>query len=176
MAIGILVLLLTVVTAAYGRFVGVQREGIGQQEMQEDIRLFLQLFNREARTAFGTTYQETTNPPGIVFRNQESTCVFYAYDIGQKTITRAEATPAADHPCADLGIYSTRQRLTDRQDTVIADLRFEATAALTDPTTSFLTQQGFITVYVSVHSAVDPSQPMQVQSTVTSRQFAPYVL
>lgn len=174
-AIGILVVLLTVVATAYGRFVGVQREGVGQQEMQEDVRLFLQLFNREARTAFGTTYQQTVNPPGVVFRNQESACVFYTYDAGQKAVTRAEAIPAPNHPCADLGIYGAGRRLTDTQNTVIAGLQFEVVTASADPVTLLLTQQGFITVYLDVHPAADPTQPMPVQSTVTSRQFTPYI-
>jgi len=174
-SIGILTVLLTVVAAAYGRFAGLQREGIGQQEMQEDVRLFLQLFNREARTAFGTTYQATTNPPGVVFRNQEGRCVLYAFSAVDGTITRAEATPALDHPCADPAIYAAPRRLTDRDNTVVADLTFEAvSAAPAWPASGPLTQQGFITVYLGTHSAADPSNVLQLQSTVTSRQFTPY--
>ncbi len=183
-AVGIFVLVLQVVAGAYGRFVRVEREGIGQQEMQEDVRLFLQLFNREARTAFGNTYQRVVVPyPGIVFRNQENHCVVYYVQNG--AIFRSDTagddriapTVAADVPCADFNIYNGRphRRLTDARNTVVESLAFDAPYALPPfPSQDTLTQQGFIVVYLSVRSKGPDAELMQLQSTVTSRQLIPY--
>jgi hypothetical protein len=161
----------------------VQRGGIGQQEMQEDVRLFLQLFSREARTAFSNTYVKIENPPGgVVFRNQEGRCVYYAHATGAggaQSITRAEATPPLKHPCTDLGIYPAGRTITDTKNTVIADLRFEAVSAkpafsTTDTEPKPLMQQGFVTVYLTTHPINEAGERLYLQSTVTSRQFTPY--
>lgn len=171
-AMGIFVLLLLGIAAVYGRFVHAQRLGISQQEMQEDVRLILQLFNREARTAYGNTYEETVSPPGMVFRNQEGQCVHYKFDAAAKSVMRAEApgtpAPGAPPPSCLSTSYTQYRRLNDKQNTIIEQLKFSPIKA--DP----LARQGLITVYLSVHPAADPTQTMHLQSTVTSRQFTPY--
>lgn len=176
-AMGIFVLLLLVITAVYGRFVSAQRLGISQQEMQEDVRLILQLINREARTAYGNTYEETNSPPGIAFRNQEGQCVHYKFEAADNSIMRAEASgaapPGAAPPsCRDTSvvIYAQYRRLNDKQNTIIEQLKFSAIKADAD----LQVRQGLTTVYLSVHPAADPTQTMHLQSTVTSRQFTSY--
>ncbi len=183
-ALGILVLLLTLVAGSYGRFIGVQRDGIGQQEMQEDVRLFLQLFTREARTAFGNTYaildQENTQD-GVVFRNQEGHCVRYKFNSDAHTLERAEANPAnlGEH-CADPTIYGPPRTLTDTKNSVIANARFEAITAQpefvlnTRPEKSTLDQQGLVTIQLEAHPAADQDDLLRLQTTVTSRQTTPY--
>ena len=165
-AIGILSMVLAVVASSYGRFASVQREEIGQQEMQEDTRLFLQLFNREARTAYGSTYQKTAQPRGIVFRNQERRCVLYAYDTGNHSITRAEAEPAPTDSCAG-AVYDQARRLTDVQNTIVTSVNFDVYPATGE-------KQGLVSVQLQLHPAADPTNITHVQSTVTSRQIVPY--
>lgn len=170
-AMGMFVLLLLGIAGVYGRFVHAQRLGISQQEMQEDVRLILQLFNREARTAYGNTYEE--EPSGIAFRNQEGQCVHYKFAAAEQSVMRAEAPGAAapgapPPPCLDTDMYAQYRRLNDKHNTIIEQLKFSAIKA--DPQA----RQGLITVYLSVHPAADPAQTMHLQSTVTSRQFTSY--
>ena len=179
-SIGILVVLLQLVSASYSRFVGIQRSGIGQQEMQEDVRLFLQLFNREARTAFADTYVSDIQQPhrGIVFRNQEGLCVYYSYDVTNKVILRAEEkTPDPSHDCRDTlgGVYGAARQLTDDQNTSIDDLRFDAVPAQVADGGATLQSQGLVTVVMTVSSKAGPDEKMQLESSVTGRQFTPYV-
>jgi len=175
-SLGILVILLTLVAGAYGHFISVQRLGVGQQEMQEDVRLFLQLFTREARTAFGNTYAILDKGEGVVFRNQEGHCVRYRVNTAAHALERAEAyPPELDHHCADPTIYPPDRVLTDEQNTVIADAHFDAISAEgAFPKRDPLTQQGLITVSLRVHSKADPTDPLHLETSVTSRQFTPY--
>ncbi len=175
-SLGILVVLLTLVAGAYGHFIGVEREGVGEQEMQEDVRLFLQLFTREARTAFGNTYATLDNNAGITFRNQEGHCVRYRINSSAHTLERAEANPPdLDHHCADPVIYGPDRTLTDSQNTVIVSAEFKAVSAKPEfPERSPLTQQGLVTVSLKARSAIDATDAIGLQTTVTSRQFTPY--
>jgi prepilin-type N-terminal cleavage/methylation domain-containing protein len=185
-ALGIFVVMLQIVAFTYRRFVTVERQSIGQQEMQEDMRLFLQLFNREARTAFGNTYQAVIIPPGIigsgiVFRNQEGRCVRYAHEVTADTqfITRSEALPATDANCADLNLYNTAntRRLTDIENTFVEELNFHAVSAqppFSVPAVTQLTQQGFITVRMRMRARAEQNEGTRLQSTITSLQTLPY--
>ncbi len=183
-AIGIFVVLLQIVAFTYSRFVGVERQNIGQQEMQEDMRLFLQLFNREARTGFGNTYQTISH--GVVFRNQEGVCVKYEHDTAAHALLRSDSTNKsesnldASHDCADPIVYNAARLLTDSENTVIEELSFEAVAAQPPflpppaPPVTQLTQQGFITVHMRIRAAADQTEGTRLQSTVASRQTLPY--
>lgn len=185
-ASGILLIVLQLVVGAYARFVHVERAGINEQEMQEDIRLVLQLFNREARTAYGTTYQAivspvTHQPNGIVFRNQEGICVKYEHLAAPSfSLQRSDSAGLSDlfvnrgHNCADPVIYNGPQRLTDDTATEIVSLQFDARAAIAQaPPSFFLAGQGFVTVRLQVRSSAI-NNPVLLQSTVTSRQFISY--
>lgn len=180
-AIGILSVVLQLVLGAYARFVHVEREGINEQEMQEDIRLVLQLFNREARTAYGTTYQALLGGSSIVFRNQEGVCVQYEHIAAPSfSLQRSDSTGISDlsvdrdHDCADPLIYNNPQRLTDEMSTVVVGLQFDARAAVAQPPPSFLlAEQGYVTVRLLVRSTT-VVDPVALQSTVTSRQFITY--
>lgn len=182
-AVGIFVIILQIVAGAYGRFVSIEREGIGQQEMQEDIRLFLQLFNREARTGFGNTFQPVIVPKGLVFRNQENSCVLYYAAQGRIFRTDTEGlnpAVAPDANCADQDLYrGVHRQLTDGKNTVVENLTFEAVSAQPTsqpnvPAQGPLTQQGFIVVNITVRPNSPHAEVMRVQSAITSRQFIPY--
>lgn len=193
-AIAILLVVLQLVVGAYARFVRVERIGIHEQEMQEDIRLVLQLFNREARTGYGTTYQTNNLNPSasnartrLYFRNQESDCVKYELiDNGplDKGLFRSDTAGTGTDPLADCAgvTYNTARRLTDAKATIITKLEFVPRPAklfrpdpVGPPDPLRLGEQGYIQIHLQVTSPPPSSgKPTILQSTVTSRQFIPY--
>src|SRR3989344_5353947 len=72
-AISIFSIVLLIMLGIFSRFVTTQRRGIGEFRLQEDLRLAIELFNREARTSYGSTLVH--DGPAVLFRNQNGHCV-----------------------------------------------------------------------------------------------------
>jgi prepilin-type N-terminal cleavage/methylation domain-containing protein len=162
-AVGLFSVLLLVGLGVFSRFVAVQRRAVGQQEVQEDIRLALQLFNREARTAYGDTYTTDVGGSGVCFRNQEKKAILYFLKEG--VVTRTEA-PNFETECSGISVDDTKA-ITDPL-TIVDTLTFRIGSG----------QQRSITTVIKAHSANgganSPDASIHVQSTVASRQLRPY--
>lgn len=182
-ATAILTVVLVVAVGTYGRFARFQRYFSAEQELQEDIRLALQLFSREARTAFGSTFQVIDNGRGITFRNQEKNCVQYWHNLSGILVRNEHSTSGVD--CSELGQYDTTTEvaMTDTSSrVVITKLLFKTQPAKSDPNDpTRLITQGLITIIVEAKPNIVGSSatsewgaPIQLQTAVTSRQLSPY--
>lgn len=177
-AIAIFSIALLIVIGAYSRFVRSQRSSIGSQELLEDVRLTLEVFNREARTAFGSTYRllEDGNADGITFRNQNGVCVLYLLQDG--VLVRNQATTAQQAAdCSSLGLYNPADDapVSDAgNEVVIEELHFQVTPAAVGGDTQ-LSSQGYVTVTMVIRPSTGTERDaISLQSTVTSRQVISY--
>jgi prepilin-type N-terminal cleavage/methylation domain-containing protein len=159
---------LLILIGAFGNFSSRQREAIGQQKLQENLRYTLEQINRELRTGFGTSYQLlATGDTALTFLNQAGECVLYELQGGQ--LLRWVA--AGGSSCDALGIYSGSKTSLTSPDIEVANLRFAPVAA--QPNGDVLESQGFVSMQIIARSAQDPSAELKLQSTITSRQFHP---
>ena len=88
-AAGIFSVFIIVIVGLFGQFVFTQRRDVAEQDLLEDLRLSLETFNREARTAYGDTFL-SARPDGtsVIFRNQNGACVNYR--LQDRRLERAE--------------------------------------------------------------------------------------
>lgn len=165
-AISIFGIFIAMMMSIFTRFLTTQRQEIAQQALQEDIHYALETFNREVRTAYGSTFT-TVDGDQIFFRNQNGSCVQYAFS--DNAMKRGEASGAGSE-CRE-ATY-TLAPLTSRDTFMAAGSRFDpAPAAVTD---GVLTTQGFVTVIMNVTSRRATLLPLLLQSTITSQQVIPY--
>lgn len=179
-AMAIFSILIILISGAFARFVLNQRREIAEQELQEDVRFGMEIFNREARTGYGNTYRSGLDEPGttITFRNQSLNCVQYRFtevptgntDNPRGLIERAEIFEGAGGEC-DGADYPNPEPLTGNE-TDIESLAF--VPQLAEEGEDGLTRQGFITVIARVGSRNPSVAPLDFQSTVTSRQVTPF--
>lgn len=162
MAMAILVIMLTLSVNIFSRFVSNERREIAERSLQEDIRFALELFMREARTGYASTYLPVNGDDGIVFRNQNGTCVKY-YLTGT-SLSRAIATGAG---CDNDTSFGAAEAITGNT-TEITRLDFKMPTGVSD--TEGLLRQGFVTVVIEAKSKNSNIPPLQLQTTVTSRQ------
>lgn len=163
--ISIFTILLIMISGIFSRFVTMERRDISERALQEDIRLALELFVREARTAYGSTYALFPSSAGdmIVFRNQNGTCV--AYKLGDDAFQRAELFTS--DPC-DVVSYTDFNSLTS-QKTILETVRFLLPEGIVSG--GQLSHQGFITLSIRARSHVSSIPPLELQTTITSRQI-----
>jgi prepilin-type N-terminal cleavage/methylation domain-containing protein len=168
-AIGIFSILFIVLMGFFGRFVFMQRRDIAEQRLLEELRFAMEIFNREARTAYGSTYVPDNTGKGIVFVNQEGQCVHYRLEGTHGRLERAEWRGTTDicRPADDQEYTSlTSSKITLR------DLHFTVTFAEQDE--GMLTNQGFVTLTLEAEADNPTVMPLHVQSTITSRQTRPF--
>lgn len=178
-AVGIFSVVLLIVISSFTRFVAVQRRDIDEQAFQEDIRLALDLMNREALTAFGDTYQTAVevgidgvgstpdDEPSLYLRNQEGDCVRFFVREGQ--LFRNSHDSAGD--CIDPAQYTQSERALTGKDSTIVQTHFEVNPSLVNGTQ--LTSKGYVTISLEARASAK-NDVLHLQSTVTSRQYNPY--
>lgn len=182
-AVAIFSIVLLITSGIFTRYVFTQRRDIGEQRLQEDVRLAFELFNREARTAFGDTFTAGSEGDSVTFRNQNRQCVWYGVfaadaptqeQTPRLRLARVEAENVdLTEDCSNLDLYAAGDlEPITAPVTHISSLSFEIRPAVVDG--EQLVSQGFITVVSSVNAAAKPGESMHVQSTVTSRQTRPY--
>jgi len=167
-AIGIFSIFMLIILGIFTRLVFSQRREIGEQELQEDLRLTLELFNREARLGFGETFEAGTD--AIAFRNQNGECVLYEVNGGR--IVRDERAADSGLTCLWLD-YDNKEELTDNR-TIIEELNFIISPSTVDADSGDLLKQGLVTVVVKARAGSEGAV-MRLQSTVASRQTQTYI-
>jgi len=169
-AISILSIALLITNGIFTRFIVNQRRDISEQELQEDVRINLELLASEIRTSHASTFaQKKRNDaeqtgPGIVFRDQTgSICVMHRRQ-GQAW-QRSEKTTSEDCSNVTFDKFTT---LTDAS-TNIEDLSFKI---IPEPIVNQdkLIRQGFITVILKAKSSNTSIPAFSLQTTLTSRQ------
>ena len=191
-AIALFSAVMVITVGAFTRFVDVQRRDIDEQAFQEDIRLAVGLFNREARGAFGDTYEgiiqvgedgmlgTEDDEPSIFFHNQNTTCVRYFISDGQ-FVRNESATGGRTADCSLPDNYdSADDRALTGDDSTIINMQFRIQQSRVDCENFFdpdapgtpvptVVRRGYITVLIAAEAAAK-EVPLQLQSTVTSRQ------
>ncbi len=166
-AVGILVILLVLSVTVFGRFVMNERREIAERSLQEDIRFALELFMREARTGYASTYVNS-NDGGIVFRNQNTSCVKYRRST-QNSWERSDTTTGGI--CDSSTLFTKFDSLTSNT-TKITRLDFQMPAGVSDP--GVMKRQGFVTVVIEAGSTTTSQlPPLELETTITSRQVKP---
>jgi len=169
-AVAIFSIMLLVLSSVFSQFVFTERRDIAELALQQDVRLALEQFTREARTGYGSSFSNgTTGDPAqtITFRNQNNNCVDYTLDKG--VWKRAETSTAASCDSAD---YANFVSLTSSQ-TAISTLHFLLPGGVVRG--GQLASQGFVTVIVDARSATNASSlPLHIQTTIASRQMQTY--
>lgn len=185
-AMGIFAVMLLIVAGAFSRFVSTQRADVGEQELQEDMRVALEFFNREVRTAYGTTFEtgtvdvDGTDQPFVSLRNQNGACVMYRRSAAGE-LERAMVAVDAGKSCSDpfhyipttVGGVEPFSPLTGEA-VVIESLVFDVQAALQDPAGN-LVNQGLITVRLAVRPRMQ-ARVVRLQNTTTARQMVGFTL
>ena len=171
-AVALFSITLLIVIGVYGQFTDTQRREIGEQQLQEDMRVVFEQFNREARTAFGTTFPDGDTGSTVRFRNQNGLCVQYA--LLDQAVVRTEATASeAAVSCNDPGLYpvAAQRPLTDSE-VVIEAVRFLSLPAQVDGDDQ-LQSQGLISMLVTARPA-GVGRELRLQSSVASQQVVTY--
>lgn len=167
-AISIFSIMLLLVVGIFSRFIAVQRRDVGEFRLQEDLRLALELFNREARIGYGDTYVVDQN--SFVFRNQNGRCVVYR--VANEALQRAEQEVATGN-CPLLTSDEQFQSLTSLT-TRVSKVLWQVTPALVSADGTRLEGQGVISLSLQAESRAKQGSSIGVQDTVASRQFIPY--
>ncbi|MDP3997558.1 MAG: prepilin-type N-terminal cleavage/methylation domain-containing protein [bacterium] len=175
-AIAIFSIIIVITSGVYSRFVSNQRRDIAYQQLQEDTRLSLEMFNREARTGYGSTYDtySDNNSSVFSFRNQNRSCVYYRTNPDQDNhpFQRAEVNADPASFCSDAyAEIDSWQTMTD-DTTVFDEVTFKPHPAVV--TGNRLTNQGLVTILFTVHSAGQSQSALHLQNTVASRQVNPF--
>lgn len=170
-ATGIFAMLLTIFVGIFGRFVAVQERGTHTQIVLEQLRLALEVMNRELRTGFGATYTLADGQgKGVLLRNQDGLCVAYRWIEGR--LERSEAQVAGTS-CSPSNFSGAKYASLTGNDVVITNVRFDVTPSQVE--SGVLKNQGTVTTILQAQSALGDTLPVRLQSTVTSRQVIPYV-
>lgn len=171
-SVGIFALVLALISGLYSRFVFTQRRNIGEQTIQEDLRFALELFNREARTGYASSYS-INDPEGrsLTFRNQNGLCVNVRLNPATQQLERAESAEAGTD-CTG-AVFHSYAALTSHR-IAIDSLRFDLPDNIYNAGDQRLDRQGFITLMISASAPGSSAQPLRLQSSVASRQVIPY--
>lgn len=172
-ALTVLSIVLIIVASFTTRLTFLQRRDIGEQTIQEDVRLALEVFNREARLAYASTFA-IANGQGtnIVMRNQNGACVSYALNADNHSLERAEAGFGGVE-CVSAPFQGRYASLTSQR-VHIDSIRFDIPDSIYNVPDARLDRQGFITLMITAHPTNTGGVPLQLQTTVTSRQIKPY--
>lgn len=174
--VGIFAIMLVVISNLFTRYVFQQRRDISERAIEEQIRFGLEVFSREVRTGFGSTYalgssaQQDAGTDMLVFRNQDRKCV--AYKVFDTVWLRAEST-ADTGDCGSVP-YGGFSALTDKKRIKITSLKFLPAPGVLAGIS--LQRQGFVTVVIKADStsARITIPEFHLQDTITSRQVKAY--
>ncbi len=167
-AISIFSIMLLLVVGIFSRFIAVQRRDVGEFRLQEDLRLALEFFNREARIGYGNTYSIDQN--SFIFRNQNGRCVVYR--VANEALQRAEQEITAG-TCLLVSSNEQFQSLTSSS-TRVNKVLWQVVPAIVSADGLRLESQGIVSLSVQAESKAKQGSSIAGQDTVTSRQFIPY--
>ena len=169
-AVGIFSIVMLVLMGLFSRFTIVERRDIAEQKLLEEVRFGVELFSREARTAYSSTYS-LPNGSGseILFRNQNGLCVHYRLQGTQ--LERAERDTAGG-TCSLAQFSGGAYASVTGPNTILEKFQFDVVPA--DVVDGELANQGFITVNLEARSTNASVGLLRAQTTVTSRQVVPY--
>lgn len=173
-ALGIFATIIIISLGIFTNFVVNQRAAIEEEELHEDIRLVLELMNREIRTGFGTTFGNIgSDQSTLAFRNEDRNCVLYSL-IGTR-ITRAQVTTSAVADCQNPALYVNDKEKIPINDpnTGITQINFVADRAGTNTAGDTLTSQGLVTMLLTAGRKTNSTE-IKIQSSISSRQIRPY--
>lgn len=172
-ALSLLSIIVIIVASFTTRLTFLQRRDIGEQTIQEDIRLALEVFSREARLSYASTFAIGDGAGSqVVMRNQNGLCVSYALNPGTRAFERAEVVSAGTD-CLTPSFDGRYVPLTGPH-TQIDSLRFDIPDSIYNQADARLDRQGFVTLMLTAHPQNAGGTPLQLQTTVTSRQTQPY--
>lgn len=172
MAVGIFASLLLITNGVFTRFVVTQRRDISEQDFQEDLRLAIEIFAREARTAYASSFavlpaEETKDiGPALIFRNQNGLCVMHR----RQGTSWHRAEKQSNRECDQI-TYEETNSLTSKE-TKITQLDFKIPTNILKG--GQLNRQGFITLMIEASSKNTSVPSLQLQTTLTSRQIKAY--
>lgn len=166
-AVGVFSIILLISAGIFSGYTDNQRRAIDTQDLQESVRLSLEVMSRELRTAYGESFVLANN--ALTFRNQNGNCV--QYSLGEDKIMRSE-TENSDTDCDIASFSSSAESLTGK-DIVVNALAFKPWPSFVEDEN--LLSQGFVTIVLQA-STVDEQKTLNVQTTVASRQVAPWSL
>lgn len=172
-ALGVLSVVLIIVASFTTRFTFLQRRDIGEQTIQEDIRLALEVISREARLSYASTFA-IASPDGtsVVMRNQNGLCVSYRHNADAHALERAEVAFGGTD-CFGAPFDGRYASLTGGR-VFVDSARFDIPEDVYNVADDRLDRQGFITLMLAAHPVNTGGVPLQLQTTVTSRQTKPY--
>jgi type II secretory pathway pseudopilin PulG len=157
---------LLVMSGVFTNFIVTERRDIAEHQLQEEIRFGLELFSREARTAYASTYAVNASGTQVTFRNQEGTCV--SYRVQNSAWQRG--TNSNSGTCESLS-YNNYDTLHSGR-TTIQQMRFLIPTSIAGG--GELLRQGFITVSLRAAAVGTVIAPLSLQTTISSRQVVPY--
>lgn len=172
-ALGILSIVLIIVASFTTRLTLLQRRAIGEQTIQEDIRLALEVFSREARLSYASTFAIADDQgTSVVMRNQNGACVSFRYNADNHSLERAEVAFAGVE-CLSTPFEGRFTALTSQR-IYVDSARFDIPDSIYNIADARLDRQGFVTLMLTAHPTNTATPPLQLQTTVTSRQMKPY--
>ncbi len=173
-ATGLLALIMLMATGIFSRNITVQRRDIAQMALQEDVRFALELFSREARTAYGSTYAlPDGSGSAIIFRNQATDCVMYRLNRETKQLERAE-TGDNGKDCRESDFTGKPFASIHSPDTMFETVKFQYIPTEVKDEEGLPDKQGFITVLVKAKNRTQADVNIELQTSVTSRQTSIY--
>lgn len=164
-AMGILVILLSLSVTVLTRFIGNERREIAERSLQEDIRFALELFMREARTSYASTYTTFNGGQSIFFVNQKGECV--AYQLNNLGLERGTSAGA----CSGSPTFSNWEKITSNT-TEVVSLMFQVPIGVTN--NNVIQRQGFVTIVLGAKSKTSVIPTLKLETTITSRQVKAY--
>jgi prepilin-type N-terminal cleavage/methylation domain-containing protein len=167
-ALGIFSIFTILIVSSFSQYTFSQKRDIGEQELQEDARLALEVINREIRTGFGNTY--SSDGSTLSFINQNGQCAFFT--LINKALMRAENSPMGS-ACVQPENFTVYQPLTN-PGTEIHALNFIVDQATFDNDNPANNQQGLVTTTLTAIARDKPELPLHIQTTITSRQLSAY--
>lgn len=171
-AIGIFSVVVVMVAGLISRVVFIERRNIAEQALEEDLRFALELFSRETRLAFASTFALADDTGrSLLMRNQNGACVNYR--LGEENVFERAEADAQALDCAGADFGDRYSPLTSRR-IRIEKLRFDLPDNVYNQGDNQLDRQGFVTIIVKARAVNTSTPAVELQTTVTSRQVKAY--
>lgn len=173
LAIAVFAVVVVMIAGLVSRLVFIERRDTAEQALQADVRFALEIFSRETRLSFASTFALSDNTgQSLVMRNQNGHCVNYRLNQETGALERAEVE-ASGATCLGANFANTYAPLSNSR-IRFAVLRFDLPDSVYNASDNRLDRQGFVTLIVKAHSTNDSVAPLELQTTVTSRQTKVY--
>lgn len=169
-AVGVFTTAMLILTTAFISLGRAQTRQKDVQNLQNDVQNLFETIDREIRTGYGETFTSGTN--SLYFRNQDNKCITYWLDGGK--ISRSENSPdsCSENKTNGKVLTSSNDTFSDLSFVINpSGLRTENNNTVT-PSVKVLTAQSSVQLSFK---ACRGTNCMNVRTSITSRQLAPYV-